>query len=218
MAIDDSRTGSTIGFSGGDATRGNDSRTSGKRAGNGLMDTIRDQATTRLTSQKARAADGLGGVVEAIRQTGQQLREKNGTLAGYADNAAGQLEQWASNLRDRDVNELVDDVKRFAQRRPAVFIGGGVALGLVVARFLKSSNDRMSAGDNPQRFTSTGYRDSGLTRTSPWNEDAYSSTRRNTPYETRTQGGAPSALDVAADRPTSGSSNIPGAPEPRSRR
>jgi hypothetical protein len=117
----------------------NESPGSGSNAGTGFMETIQQRAGSALDSQKSRAVDGITAVVEAVRRTGDQLREKNGAMAGYVDSAAGQLERWSSQLRDRDMNELMDDVTSFARRRPAVFVGGGVALGLLAARFLKSS-------------------------------------------------------------------------------
>jgi hypothetical protein len=48
---------------------------------------------------------------------------------------------------------LIDDVEDFARREPAVFIGGAIAIGLVAARFLKSS--RRSGGRQPMNVQST---------------------------------------------------------------
>jgi hypothetical protein len=91
---------------------------------NGLLGTIREQATSRLSAQKDRAADGLASVVEAVKQTGQQLREKNPALSGYADGAAAQLERWASAVRENDVSELVDHLKTFARSVRPCFLAG----------------------------------------------------------------------------------------------
>lgn len=153
----------------------------------GLLDALRNQASSQLTTQKERAAAGLGSVVEAVRQTGQQLRGKNDALAGYAESAAAQLEGWSSQLRDRDVSELVDNVKTFARRRPALFLGGGVALGVIAARILKSSGERQIDSGAPQRFTSAGRRGVSL------------DTRRALSGAVGATGGA-RAADIAADR------------------
>ncbi len=165
----------------------------------GLKHTIQQQASSALSVQKNRAADGMTAVIEAVRQAGNQMRDKNGTLAGYADTAAGQLERWSSQLRDRDVSELMDDVTAFARRRPALFVGGGVALGLVAARFLKSSAPNRSSweAEQPaQRFTTSGSMSSaGIGSMS-----------------SAEAGGM--ASDVAADRPIS---RAPRAPRSRAR-
>src|SRR4051812_20678681 len=132
--------------------------------GGGIMNTIQQQASSALSSQKNRAADGITAVIEAIRQTGGQLKEKNGALAGYADSAAGQLERWSTQLRDRDVSELMGDVTTFARRRPAVFIGSGLIIGLAAARFLKSSAP--SSGGSNYWSGNEGYSSSGMGRSS----------------------------------------------------
>ena len=44
-------------------------------------------------------------------------------------------------IRNRDVGELVNEVQRFARRQPALFVGSAFAIGVIGARFLKSSSD-----------------------------------------------------------------------------
>ena len=107
------------------------------------MDTVKDRASAQLTSQKERATGGLDAIAQAVRQTTERLREQQQhTVAEYADKAAKQLERLSSTLRNKTVNELLQDAHRLARRQPALFIGGGLALGLVAARFLKSSPKR----------------------------------------------------------------------------
>jgi hypothetical protein len=110
--------------------------------GNGgrFKDRIRDTATSQLEKQKARATDGLGNVAQAVRQSTQPLRDRQqDTVARYVEQAADQLERFSERLRTKNVNELVADVQRVMRRQPGVFIGAAFALGLIGARFLKSS-------------------------------------------------------------------------------
>ena len=109
----------------------------------GLMDRVRQGATTQLGTQKDRATDGIGSVAQVVRQTTQHLREqRHETLARYVDEAANQLERVSQQLRQKDVGELLNDAQDFARRRPAVFIGSAFALGVFGARFFKSSRER----------------------------------------------------------------------------
>ena len=170
----------------------------------GLGETLRNQVSSRISSQKDRAAEGLGSVVEAVRQTGQQLRGKNDALAGYVDSAATHLERWSSQLRDRDVSDVVDDVKMFARRRPALFLGGGLALGAIAARILKSSGDRQADTRSAQRFTSAGSRRVPM------------DTRGSLSRGLSTTGGA-LPVDVAADRRAARPAPTPGMPRSGSR-
>jgi ElaB/YqjD/DUF883 family membrane-anchored ribosome-binding protein len=126
----------------------------------GLMDKVRQGATSQLSTQKNKATDSIGTVAQAVRQASQQLRtQQHDAIANYIDQAANQLERFSASLRDKDVGELVRDAQQFARRRPAVFIGSAFAIGLLGARFLKSSRDREygSDGRNSYARRSTGY-------------------------------------------------------------
>lgn len=108
--------------------------------GGGIAGKVKERATAQLSTQKDRATDSLGSVASAVRQTGQRLREEqNETVAQYVEQAADQLERLSSSLREKDVAELLQDAQRLARRQPALFIGGSFAVGLIAARFLKSS-------------------------------------------------------------------------------
>jgi hypothetical protein len=109
------------------------------RAGS-IAERVKNTASTRLNVEKNRATEGLGSVAEAVRETTQKLRDGNhDTLARYADDAAAQIEQFSERLRNKDVTELMRDLQRLARQRPALFIGGAFALGLIGARFFKAS-------------------------------------------------------------------------------
>jgi hypothetical protein len=108
----------------------------------GMVDRVRHTAAAQLTTQKTRATEALGSVAAALRQSSQPLRDNNqAMLADYAGKAADQLEQFSTRFRERDLTELMDDAKRFARRQPALFVGAAFAVGVLAARFLKSSPD-----------------------------------------------------------------------------
>lgn len=128
----------------------NNQQTSSSGAGSGIVDKVKEQATAQLSSQKDRATQGLGSVASAVRQTTQSLREQqHETVAGYVEQAADQIERLSERLKNKDVTELLDDAQRLARRQPALFVGGAFALGLVGARFLKSSSSRDDYGYRP---------------------------------------------------------------------
>ena len=103
---------------------------------------IKQNVTSRVDEQKNRAADGLGGIANVIRNAGNELRTENEALASYVDAASDQLRRFADQIRDKGVADMLDDVHTFARRRPALFIGGAFLVGLGIARFLKSSAER----------------------------------------------------------------------------
>lgn len=99
-----------------------------------------DQLKSRIATQKDTAAESLSGVAHALRETGNQLRASDQTGAiGLFDEAASHVERLSSYLQNNDLNRLVRDAESFARRQPALFLGGAFLVGLVGARFLKSS-------------------------------------------------------------------------------
>ena len=108
----------------------------------GILGGIKQNVTSRVDEQKNRAADGLGGIANVIRNAGNELRNENEALASYVDAASDQLRRFADHIRQRGVADMMDDVHTFARRRPALFIGGAFLVGIGIARFLKSSAER----------------------------------------------------------------------------
>jgi len=117
---------------------------------------VQQQAKSQLSIQKDRAAEGLGSVSQALRQTGDQLRQgDNAPVAQYTDKVAEQVDRVSTFLRERDINQIVNEVEHYARRQPAVFLGGAFALGLLAARFLKSSGQQAMRQDT--NYSSYGY-------------------------------------------------------------
>jgi hypothetical protein len=106
----------------------------------GWMDRVRQGAREQLTDQKNRATDGIGTIAHAVRDTTKELREhQHETIAEYVTSAADQLERLAGRLKNKDAGELLRDAQNLARRQPVMFVGSAFVLGLLGARFLKSS-------------------------------------------------------------------------------
>lgn len=124
----------------------------------------RDRATSSLGESKGQFADQFGTMANALRRTTEHLRsEDQQRIAGLTDTAARQVEQIADYLRTRDARAMRQDLENLARRQPALMIGGALILGLIGARFLKSSerrSERRFAGQGygrERRFDYTGY-------------------------------------------------------------
>jgi hypothetical protein len=100
-----------------------------------------DKVVSGLDTQKAKAAEGLGSVARALRQSSDQLREQNqgAVVSEYISSAANQVERLSGYLRSTNTRDMVSGVEQFARQQPALFVGGAFMLGLLGARFLKSS-------------------------------------------------------------------------------
>ena len=112
----------------------------------------RDSATSSLKDSRQQAADRIGGIASAVRSTSDHLRNENQAgVANLTDSLADQVERLSDYLRDRDLRAFRDDVETFARRQPAVAVGVALALGMLGARFLKSSQRGEFRGGS-QRF------------------------------------------------------------------
>lgn len=100
----------------------------------------KENVVSQLETQKGRATDSLGGLTEALRQTGEQFKTQNVPFVpDYAEQFAGQLDRVSDYLKQNNVDQLAHDAEAFARRNPALFIGGAFLLGIGVARFIKAS-------------------------------------------------------------------------------
>ena len=165
-----------------------------------MLDDVRQQASARVSDQKQRAASGMESVAQAVSQLGEQLRQQNPSIASFADTTASQLRQFSTQLEQRDIGELVDEVERLARRNPALFIGGAFALGLLGARFLKS---------NSSEANSTGYYSS---RDYMGTRGGYDSTAGSPYRASGTQTGRNRLINTDTPRPTfdSGATSLEG--------
>jgi len=131
------------------------SQTESSGSGGGVRQFIRNTTYQQLGSQKQKAAEGLGSIAQAVRNSTDKLRESGQPAAAdYANRAADQIERWTNSLRDSDLEDMIRELEQFARRQPTVFLGTAFGLGLLAARFLKSSGERSGApygGSAPMR-------------------------------------------------------------------
>jgi ElaB/YqjD/DUF883 family membrane-anchored ribosome-binding protein len=113
-----------------------------------LKDQMKDKARGRVRSvvseQAKRAASELDAATDALRQAGQNLRERDkAALSQYADKAAVQIERLSHYLHEKDFDQFVDDAEDFVRRRPLMVIGGVFVAGIALARFFKASREEI---------------------------------------------------------------------------
>jgi hypothetical protein len=138
--------------------------TGGKVASEALG-TVKEKATTKIDEQRTHLAQGLGSVANTIRQVGETLKDSGGDnqiaslTAQYGDTLARQVEQFSGYLDKHNISDLMRDVESFARRNPAYFIGGAFLLGLLGARFLKSTSPNQALTRYEGGNTGTGKRE-----------------------------------------------------------
>jgi hypothetical protein len=76
------------------------------------------------------------------------------SAAKYTDTAARKIENLAGYFETRSVRDMARDLEGYARRNPAIFLGAAFGLGVLAARFLKSSPQNFNEGSG--EFNRTG--------------------------------------------------------------
>jgi ElaB/YqjD/DUF883 family membrane-anchored ribosome-binding protein len=98
---------------------------------------LRQQVDQRSTQ----AGERVSGTAQDLRSVGEELRKQGkDTPAKLADRAAEQTEKVGSYLTDNDAERILRDAEDFGRQRPWAVLAGGIAAGVLAARFLKASS------------------------------------------------------------------------------
>jgi ElaB/YqjD/DUF883 family membrane-anchored ribosome-binding protein len=152
--------GSSSGFvagRGGDDTGGN---ATGKSSGNGVADKLVDQVREQVQSLRSQATDKirdysedgkdracgtLDEVSEVIEEAARQIDERLGSEYGdYAHRAAGAVHDFADTLRNKNLEDLLDDTRSIVRKSPGIAIATAAVLGFALVRLVKTGLDDVS--------------------------------------------------------------------------
>lgn len=93
-----------------------------------------------VESNKTAGADAIANIAHSVKEAADGIEKQSPQVAGMVRSAAEGVERISSDIRDRNVGELLDSVTKFAQRQPAAFFGVGILAGVVLTRIMRSSD------------------------------------------------------------------------------
>lgn len=109
-----------------------------------LFHQARSEVSTQAATQQERVAGLLRSVSGELGDMGNNAQ--TGMASGLVNQAAGQLDQVAGWLENREPAELLEDVKRYARRNPGTFLAIAGLVGFVGGRVTRSL--QAQAGDD----------------------------------------------------------------------
>ena len=114
----------------------------------------RARAREEIDRRTSAVGEQASSMADALRQTATQLRDQGQDgQARLADGAAQHVQRMGTYLRDRDADTLLRDIEDLGRRQPLAIAAGGLAVGLLAARFLKaSSSGRYQAGQGRSSY------------------------------------------------------------------
>jgi hypothetical protein len=121
------------------------------------MDEQLEQARDRISERIEPAKRNVIGLAEQQKLAGaHKIKEFARSVHGAADSFEKELPQVSRSIHDgataierasdrleqRNIEELMGDIGRFARSKPLAFFGAAVLLGLAATRFVKSADTR----------------------------------------------------------------------------
>ncbi|WP_375421847.1 hypothetical protein [uncultured Sphingomonas sp.] len=115
------------------------------------------QATDKIRAfadtGKQRAGGALDQFSTMLTDAAGQVDEKLGAQYGdYARQAAGLVSNFSGSIKNKEVDDLLDDARGYVRQSPGVAIGVAAALGFVLARVAQSGIE----GSGVHGSTTTG--------------------------------------------------------------
>jgi hypothetical protein len=113
---------------------------------------LMDQASSEVRTVSRERGEQLAGRLETLAQQARALCEgrveEAGDMRRWLEQAEQRMQHYASALRDRGPEGMLQDVRRFARRRPALFLFaagvGGFAIGRAIRAGAMSSQQSTS--------------------------------------------------------------------------
>ena len=107
-----------------------------------------EKAKAAAEDGKTRATGALDELATMLHDAAGSVDEKVGEQYGqYARSAADAVANFSQSLQSKQVDDLIDDVRDFVKKSPAVAIGTAAAIGFVLARLVKAGLDAPGAND-----------------------------------------------------------------------
>jgi hypothetical protein len=143
-----------------------------------LLSQGRDEISSQLGSQQKRLGSLVHSLAEELGSMGSSA-DNPGPLSGLAKQGAHTVGELAHRLENSQPSDLLEDVRNFARRRPAVFLTGAALAGVLVGRLSRSlaseAHDNKVANETPALPASTGAYDTGSYPTGGYETGTYAS-------------------------------------------
>ena len=101
------------------------------------LERARDDVRSQADLQTERIAESLRSLAGQVQALLDGRTKDAGQLPDLARQASEQLQSFASRLSDGGVDGMLDQTRRFARRRPGVFLAGAVAAGFASGRLFR---------------------------------------------------------------------------------
>ena len=115
-----------------------------------LLNEAKEQGGKHYEQYRDLATEQLDTLVEGAQSAASALEGKDSLgLAQYMTQLASGLGNFADQVRDKSVEDLVHKSAQLARDNPALFLAGSVAIGFGLSRFLRASSSHAHSPPEP---------------------------------------------------------------------
>lgn len=100
---------------------------------------VRARLQESVDNRRSQTVSRAQSVGSALRFASENVQSDDPVVRDVLDYAGESMEKVARYLSRVDAENLREDVESFARRRPGVFFGGALLLGLAAGRILKAA-------------------------------------------------------------------------------
>ena len=123
-----------------------------------LLGQLRDDLKQHVGPQQERVASSARSVSDEINALSRGEKPQSDYVTGLLGKVAGPADSLASSLENKDAKDLLEDVRRFAARRPGTFLCVAAGIGLLAGRTTRGAKDSGQLGSGQ----STGQSGQGV--------------------------------------------------------
>ncbi|HET8697159.1 MAG TPA: hypothetical protein VFO94_06725 [Gammaproteobacteria bacterium] len=127
------------------AATGRKAADTAKRAATRQAQGMYDSASNAAADTASETSSAIDDAASALQRSGHE------TLSQAAAGLAERMRDLSGYLKDRSLEDCMADARALAKRNPALFIGGGIAIGFALSRFFKASGRYDASGFDSTR-------------------------------------------------------------------
>ncbi|RUR33280.1 hypothetical protein ELY33_02680 [Vreelandella andesensis] len=117
-----------------------------------LKDAAQQQAESAFAKQRESAAEQTKIVGAVLQKAADEFdRQKQPFCSRQVRKLAQTADRFSQTMREKDLRSVCKEAENYGRKEPALFIGGAIAAGFLVTRFLRSSSSHShTANSDPQ--------------------------------------------------------------------
>ena len=107
-----------------------------------LTDSALDEVNTQASTQQKRIAEQSRTITDDLSRLARGERAESDMVNQFISMAADRAQKFTTQLENKEPKELLNDVRRFAARRPGTFLAIAAGIGIAAGRFTRGLSDR----------------------------------------------------------------------------